>query len=109
MNRQKKVSGHLTEKRLVKVCLNRLMLEEGQQEHLQMPSPLPLAPEESEISVERGQPTGFGTPIVPQVVQGGQVAGGASFGSGFSNFYNYVPQGGSNPLYFSFIFPNHFV
>jgi hypothetical protein len=34
MNRQKKVSGHLTEKRLVKVCLNRLMLEEGQQEHL---------------------------------------------------------------------------
>jgi hypothetical protein len=26
VNRQRKVSGHLTEKRLVKICLNRLML-----------------------------------------------------------------------------------
>lgn len=44
MNRQKKISGHLTEKRLVKVCLNRLMLEEGQQERLEMPSPIAIPP-----------------------------------------------------------------
>jgi hypothetical protein len=47
MNRQKKTSGSLTEKRLVKVCLNRLMLEEGQQEQMGTPPPLPMEPLEN--------------------------------------------------------------
>lgn len=47
VNSQRKISGHLTEKRLLKICLNRLMLEEGQQERLEMQSPIaePLAEE----------------------------------------------------------------
>lgn len=37
---QKKASGNLAEKRLVRLCLSRLMLEEGQQENLEMNSPI---------------------------------------------------------------------
>lgn len=41
MNRQKKISNtNATEKRLVKACLNRLILEEGQQEQLGSAPPI---------------------------------------------------------------------
>jgi len=44
IGRQRKNSGHLTEKRLVKTCLNNLILEEGQQEHSDPPSSLSPPP-----------------------------------------------------------------
>lgn len=52
VNSQRKISGHLTEKRLLKICLNRLMLEEGQQERLEMQSAIaePLAEEGEELA-----------------------------------------------------------
>ena len=55
MNRQKKISNtNATEKRLVKACLNRLILEEGQQE--QLGSALPISfevPQEPEVEMGR--------------------------------------------------------
>jgi len=40
---QKKTSGNLAEKRLVRLCLSSIMLEEGQQDNLEMNSPIYLS------------------------------------------------------------------
>lgn len=58
IGRQRKVSGHLTEKRLVKSCLNNLILEEGQLEYIEQPSPITPLPNDHEIvqaSANEGQ------------------------------------------------------
>ena len=119
MSRQRKVSGNITEKRLVKVCLNRLMLQEGQQEQLGTPPPLSIdSIEESEENIEeedgREEAQVVREPIVPRVVEPApQVAPQFSFGSSFNGFYNYIPSnmalGSSNPVYFGFVFPNQFL
>ena len=119
MNRQRKLSGNITEKRLVKVCLNRLMLQEGQQEQLGTPPPLSIdsLEESSEIveeEDEREEPQVVRNPIVPRVVEPTpQTVPQFSFGSNFNGFYNYIPSnmalGSTNPVIFGFVFPNQFL
>ena len=98
MNRQRKLSGNITEKRLVKVCLNRLMLQEGQQEQLGTPPPLSIGSvEELEESIEeedaREEPQVVREPIIPRVVEPTpQVAAQFSFNPNFNGFYNYIPS-----------------
>jgi hypothetical protein len=108
---QKRTSGNLTEKRLVRLCLSRLMLEEGHQEHLQLSPIHPTTP-----SPEDGQEAvvseGSGDPIVPTV---GHRPMQSSFQFCYDNSMRFLgssliptPVMGTGAYYFGFVFPGQF-
>jgi hypothetical protein len=98
---QRKTSGNLTEKRLVRLCLSRLMLEEGQQEQLEMPTPIQPTeieqlPELASASME---------PIVPTVAHR-QVDLG--FQLCYDGLMGYLSNAQLPTYCIGFVFPTHF-
>lgn len=123
IGRQRKANGHLTEKRLVKTCLTRLMLEEGQQERIEPPSqatPLPHEQEhaqgtsaeghEQQLSVFSGGQgqamfTGCHSSFRALGYEGMMGYLGGGFGSGM------MPGGqmGQNTVYLGFLLPTPYM
>lgn len=109
---QKRTSGNLTEKRLIRLCLSRLMLEEGQQDHLALHSPIhpthsPELPEEEAPPSENGS----GDPIVPTVGHRPTMHSTMSFQLCYDSpigFPSLIQQVMGSTYYFGLIYPSQF-
>lgn len=115
VGRQRKASGHLTEKRLVRICLNRLMLEEGQQQERAETRPLPPPLPAVEI---RESPSANRTPPLPVEPASGEASQPRPESTSYHGLFNIFTanlsqlpagmQGAPNGMFIGFVFPTPF-
>lgn len=126
VGRQRKTSGHLTEKRLIKICLSKLMLQEKQQRpSLSNIQSLDLLREQKRQEEERPRSQrqeDKKTSTMPTIPSPLYHQSQLSFANSYENlvtiFNNNVesiggsmissPVGTPNTMFFGFVFPNQF-